>query len=168
MVLWKTKTQWAATGSLWISCSHDIYLQITIPMETSTEVLVVISLHAQGSLAPEPRFGGIFWVSKNPALNFTVSSTILHWYLTSKMDLSGVRRASSAGYRLPERNNGTRPITTQPPAERTRRAQGEAPSLELQQDKSDPVKKDHLWKELVWTEKRGVREWWAWLELDSV
>ena len=75
------------------------------------------------------------------------------------MDLSGVRRASSAGYRLPERNNGTRPITTQPPAERTRRAQGEAPSLELQQDKSDPVKKDHLWKELVWTEKRGVREW---------
>lgn len=164
MVLWKTKTQWAATGSLWISCSHDIYLQITIPMEASTEVLVVISLHAQGSLAPEPRFGGIFWVSKNPALNFTVSSTILHWYLTSKMDLSGVRRASSAGYRLPERNNGTRPITTQPPAERTRRAQGEAPSLELQQDKSDPVKKDHLWKELVWTEKRGVREWWAWLE----
>ncbi|KAM8737579.1 ciliary microtubule inner protein 5 [Acanthopagrus schlegelii] len=84
------------------------------------------------------------------------------------MDLSGVRRASSAGYRLPERNNGTRPMTTQPPAaERTRRAQGEAPSQELQQDKIDPVKKDHLWKELVWTEKRGVREWeknWGFLQ----
>lgn len=97
---------------------------------------------------------------KNPALSFAVPSTTFHWYLTSRMDLSGVRRASSAGYRLPERNNGTRPITTQPPAaERTRRAQGEAPSQELQQDKIDPVKKDHLWKELVWTEKRGVREW---------
>uniref|UniRef100_A0A673C932 Uncharacterized protein n=1 Tax=Sphaeramia orbicularis TaxID=375764 RepID=A0A673C932_9TELE len=32
------------------------------------------------------------------------------------MELNNARRASSAGYRLPERSNGTRPRTTQAPA----------------------------------------------------
>ncbi len=75
------------------------------------------------------------------------------------MDLSNVRRVSSAGYRLPERNNGTRPVTTQPPADRTRYAKGDAASAELNPDRSDPVKQDRVWKELVCSERRGVREW---------
>ncbi|GAA6235889.1 uncharacterized protein C2orf50 homolog [Lates japonicus] len=76
------------------------------------------------------------------------------------MDLNNVRRVSSAGYRLPERSNGTRPVTTQPPAaDRTRYAKGDAVSLEQSPDKRDPVKQDQVWKELVWSERRGVREW---------
>ncbi|XP_070835503.1 uncharacterized protein C2orf50 homolog [Chaetodon trifascialis] len=75
------------------------------------------------------------------------------------MDLNGVRRVSSAGYRLPERNNGIRPTRVQPPADGTRRAAGDAAPAELDPDRSDPVKQDRLWKELVWSERRGVREW---------
>ncbi|XP_070777163.1 uncharacterized protein C2orf50 homolog [Enoplosus armatus] len=76
------------------------------------------------------------------------------------MDLNNVRRVSSAGYRLPERNNGTRPIESQPPANRTRRAKGDAVSAEEPRtDRSDPVKRDQVWKELVCSERRGVREW---------
>ncbi|XP_022606720.1 uncharacterized protein C2orf50 homolog isoform X1 [Seriola dumerili] len=75
------------------------------------------------------------------------------------MDLSNVRRVSSAGYRLPERSNGTRPIATQPPADRTRYAKGDAVSLQQNPDKSDSVKQDRVWKELVWTERKGIQEW---------
>ncbi|KAM9341228.1 ciliary microtubule inner protein 5 [Symphorus nematophorus] len=83
------------------------------------------------------------------------------------MDLNGVRRATSAGYRLPERNNGTRPISSQPPAERTHRAKGDAASAERNPDKSDPVKQDLVWTEVVRTEKRVVGEWeknWGFLK----
>ncbi|XP_040917113.1 uncharacterized protein C2orf50 homolog [Toxotes jaculatrix] len=79
------------------------------------------------------------------------------------MDLNNIRRASSAGYRLPERSNGTRPVTTQPPADRTRRVKGDAVSLE---QNPDPVKEDQVWREVVWSERRGVREWeknWSFL-----
>ncbi|XP_026209818.1 uncharacterized protein C2orf50 homolog [Anabas testudineus] len=75
------------------------------------------------------------------------------------MDLNGIRRASSAGYRLPERSNGTRPVKAQPPADRTRHTKGDAVSLDQDQDKRDPVKQDQVWKELVWSERRGIREW---------
>ncbi|XP_071327241.1 uncharacterized protein C2orf50 homolog [Trachinotus anak] len=75
------------------------------------------------------------------------------------MDLNNVRRVSSAGYRLPERSSGARPLTTQPPAERTRYAKGDAVSVEPNPDKSDPVKQDRVWRELVWSERRGAREW---------
>ncbi|XP_033499020.1 ciliary microtubule inner protein 5 [Epinephelus lanceolatus] len=78
------------------------------------------------------------------------------------MDLNNVRRVSSAGYRLPERANGTRPITTRKPAaaaDRTRQAKGDAVSPELNPDRRDPVKQDQVWKEMVWSERRGVREW---------
>ncbi|XP_038584000.1 uncharacterized protein C2orf50 homolog [Micropterus salmoides] len=75
--------------------------------------------------------------------------------------MDNVRRVSSAGYRLtlPERNIGTRQVTTQPPADRTRSAKGDAASAELKPDKSDAVKLDKVWKEVVWSERRAVREW---------
>ncbi|XP_070699129.1 uncharacterized protein C2orf50 homolog [Pempheris klunzingeri] len=75
------------------------------------------------------------------------------------MDVNRVRRVSSAGYRLPDRSHGTRPASTPPPADRTRFAKGDAASAELSPDRSDPVKQDRVWKELVWSERRGVREW---------
>ncbi|XP_035530262.1 uncharacterized protein C2orf50 homolog [Morone saxatilis] len=75
------------------------------------------------------------------------------------MDLNSVRRVSSAGYRLPARNNGPRPVSSQPAANRTRQAKGDAASADLNPDKSDPVKQDQVWKEAVWSERRGVREW---------
>lgn len=77
------------------------------------------------------------------------------------MDLNNVRRVSSAGYRLPQRSNGTRPGSAQPPADRTRHAQREAASVEQNPDKSDPVKQDRVWKELMRGERRGIREWWV-------
>uniref|UniRef100_A0A3Q3WBI8 Uncharacterized protein n=1 Tax=Mola mola TaxID=94237 RepID=A0A3Q3WBI8_MOLML len=76
------------------------------------------------------------------------------------MDLSSVRRVSSAGYRLPERTRGTRPVSTEPPAERTRRGNKRDPaSPQLDQDRIDTVKQDQVWKDVVWNERRGVREW---------
>ncbi|XP_042356145.1 uncharacterized protein C2orf50 homolog [Plectropomus leopardus] len=76
------------------------------------------------------------------------------------MDLNNVRRVSSAGYRLPEPANETRPTTTrQPAADRTRSAKGDAVSAKQNPDRSDPVKQDRVWKEMVWSERRGVREW---------
>lgn len=78
------------------------------------------------------------------------------------MDLNNVRRVSSAGYRLPQRSNGSRPGSAQPPADRTRHAQREAADVEQQNpDKSDPVKQDRVWKELMRSERRGIREWWV-------
>ncbi|KAM6968917.1 ciliary microtubule inner protein 5 [Tautogolabrus adspersus] len=73
------------------------------------------------------------------------------------MDLH--RRVSSAGYRLPERNNSTRPISSQPAADRTRRAPGHTASTEQTSDIRDPVKQDRVWRELVVGERRRVREW---------
>lgn len=78
------------------------------------------------------------------------------------MDLNGVRRVSSAGYRLPERKSGTRPVSAQPPAaERARRVKSEPASAESNPDKSDTVKQDQVWKDLVWNERRAVEEWWG-------
>ncbi|KAM6917438.1 ciliary microtubule inner protein 5 [Lycodopsis pacificus] len=68
------------------------------------------------------------------------------------MDLNNVRRVSSAGYRLPDRAYGTKPITTQQPVDTTRHA-------EPNPDRRDPVKQDRVWKEAVLGERRGVREW---------
>lgn len=75
------------------------------------------------------------------------------------MDLNNIRRVTSAGYRLPERSSGTRPVNTQPPADRTRYTKGDAVSLDQNPDKRDPVKQDQVWKELVWSERKGIREW---------
>ncbi|KAG7510294.1 hypothetical protein JOB18_018176 [Solea senegalensis] len=73
------------------------------------------------------------------------------------MDLNYVRRASSAGYRLPGRSNGTRLITVQSSTDKRRTR--DAVSVEQSPGKSDNVKQDQLWKELVWSERRGIREW---------
>lgn len=74
------------------------------------------------------------------------------------MDSNGIRRVSSAGYRLPERK--PRPVSAQPVAERTRRViRREPESAEPITDKSDSVKQDQLWKDLVWNERRAVEEW---------
>ncbi|XP_035465884.1 uncharacterized protein C2orf50 homolog [Scophthalmus maximus] len=73
------------------------------------------------------------------------------------MDLNDVRRASSAGYRLPERSDGARPTTAQPPADRTRRAGGG--DAEQNPDRGDPVNQDQRWRESVWRERRAIREW---------
>ncbi|XP_042244659.1 uncharacterized protein C2orf50 homolog [Thunnus maccoyii] len=75
------------------------------------------------------------------------------------MDLNNVRRVSSAGYRLPQRSSETRPISTQPPADKSRYAKGDAVSAAHNPDRSDTVKQDQVWKESVWSERRGVREW---------
>ncbi|XP_023126397.1 uncharacterized protein C2orf50 homolog [Amphiprion ocellaris] len=64
------------------------------------------------------------------------------------------RRVSSAGYRLPERSTGTRTTTGGAPAERTTgQGSGQNP------DRSDGFKRDEVWKEMVWKERRGVLEW---------
>ncbi|KAK2826372.1 hypothetical protein Q5P01_020586 [Channa striata] len=75
------------------------------------------------------------------------------------MDMNNIKRVSSAGYRLPERSNGTRPTTKQPPADKTRSAKRDEVSLDRNPDKSDPAKQDEVWKELVWRERKGIREW---------
>lgn len=75
-----------------------------------------------------------------------------------RMDLNSIRRVSSAGYRLPERK--PRPVSAQPAAERSRRiTRREPPPAEHILDKSDSVKQDQVWKDLVWNERRAVEEW---------
>ncbi|XP_034530173.1 uncharacterized protein C2orf50 homolog isoform X2 [Notolabrus celidotus] len=73
------------------------------------------------------------------------------------MDLN--RRVSSAGYRLPERNKSTRPKSSQPAADRSRHVRGDKESTRETLEKSDTVKQDQVWKEVVWGERRGVKEW---------
>ncbi|TWW71690.1 uncharacterized protein C2orf50 homolog [Takifugu flavidus] len=79
------------------------------------------------------------------------------------MDLNSVRRASSAGYRLPERRSGTRPKSSEPSGERKRRSKREAvtiePNPEPNPDRTDSVKRDQMWKDLVLNERRGAQEW---------
>uniref|UniRef100_A0A3P8WIY5 Ciliary microtubule inner protein 5 n=1 Tax=Cynoglossus semilaevis TaxID=244447 RepID=A0A3P8WIY5_CYNSE len=70
------------------------------------------------------------------------------------------RMASSAGYRLPERYSRAAPLLTQPVPDWTRRTRDrDAVSSEQTPVTSDPVKQDTLWKELVWSERRGLQEW---------
>ncbi|XP_026079632.1 uncharacterized protein C2orf50-like [Carassius auratus] len=79
-----------------------------------------------------------------------------------------MRRATSAGYRLPDRPNG--PLASQSSgsvfrhsAGRTRNT-GEIPAQD--DDTRDPVKQDQVWREFVRTERIGVKEWeknWSFL-----
>ncbi|KAL0178177.1 hypothetical protein M9458_027071, partial [Cirrhinus mrigala] len=62
------------------------------------------------------------------------------------------RRATSAGYRLPDRPNG---LASQHSAGRTRNT-GETPAQD--DDTRDPVKQDQVWREFVRAERTGVKE----------
>ncbi|XP_054470502.1 uncharacterized protein C2orf50 homolog [Anoplopoma fimbria] len=75
--------------------------------------------------------------------------------------MNNVPRVSSAGYRLPERANGTGPRTSAvPPADRTRHVRGDgAVPVRSDPETGDPVKQDRVWKEAVWSERRGARDW---------
>uniref|UniRef100_A0A3Q3AL87 Uncharacterized protein n=1 Tax=Kryptolebias marmoratus TaxID=37003 RepID=A0A3Q3AL87_KRYMA len=67
------------------------------------------------------------------------------------MDLNSVRRASSAGYRFPDRSR------------ETGRSAGKA---RAGPDPADAVKEDQLWKDIVLRERRVTREWennWSFL-----
>ncbi|KAK7140398.1 hypothetical protein R3I94_012874 [Phoxinus phoxinus] len=85
------------------------------------------------------------------------------------MDRKGnTRRATSAGYRLPDRPNG--PLASQSSvsvfrnsAGRTRNT-GDTPAQG--DDTRDPVKQDQVWKEFVRAERTGLKEWeknWSFL-----
>ncbi|CAM4726241.1 unnamed protein product [Leuciscus chuanchicus] len=85
------------------------------------------------------------------------------------MDRKGnTRRATSAGYRLPDRPNG--PLASQSSvsvfrnsADRTRNT-GDTPAQ--CDDTRDPVKQDQVWKEFVRAERTGTKEWeknWSFL-----
>ncbi|XP_067241463.1 uncharacterized protein C2orf50 homolog [Chanodichthys erythropterus] len=85
------------------------------------------------------------------------------------MDRKGnMRRATSAGYRLPDRPNG--PLASQSSVSvfrhsvnRTRNT-GETPAQD--DDTRDPVKQDQVWKEFVRAERTGMKEWeknWSFL-----
>ncbi|XP_048062065.1 uncharacterized protein C2orf50 homolog [Megalobrama amblycephala] len=79
-----------------------------------------------------------------------------------------MRRATSAGYRLPDRPNG--PLASQSSVSvfrhsvsRTRNT-GETPAQD--DDTRDPVKQDQVWKEFVRAERTGMKEWeknWSFL-----
>ncbi|XP_059421477.1 uncharacterized protein C2orf50-like [Carassius carassius] len=79
-----------------------------------------------------------------------------------------MRRATSAGYRLPDRPKG--PLASQSSvsvfrhlAGRTRNS-GQIPAQD--DDTRDPVKQDQVWREFVRTERIGVKEWeknWSFL-----
>ncbi|XP_069580027.1 uncharacterized protein C2orf50 homolog [Brachyistius frenatus] len=83
------------------------------------------------------------------------------------MDLNNVRRLSSAGYRSPERLNGSRTTTTTTqPADGTENTGGGTAHVVPNPDRTDAVKQDQAWKELVWRERRGALEWeknWSFL-----
>ncbi|XP_061552748.1 uncharacterized protein C2orf50 homolog [Phycodurus eques] len=83
------------------------------------------------------------------------------------MDFDNVRRASSAGYRLPERAKGTGPKTKQvAPASKSQQRGKDTRPTARDADASDPVKRDRAWKEMVWSERTAVLEWdknWSFL-----
>ncbi|XP_056327308.1 uncharacterized protein C2orf50 homolog [Danio aesculapii] len=84
------------------------------------------------------------------------------------MDRKGnVRRATSAGYRLPDRPNG--PLASQSSVSVFRHSAGRARNGEppaQNEDTRDPVKQDQVWREFVRAERSGVKEWeknWSFL-----
>ncbi|XP_017281610.1 uncharacterized protein C2orf50 homolog [Kryptolebias marmoratus] len=81
------------------------------------------------------------------------------------MDLNSVRRASSAGYRFPDRSRETgRSAGSAPPA--ANRARYDRVEARAGPDPADAVKEDQLWKDIVLRERRVTREWennWSFL-----
>lgn len=78
-----------------------------------------------------------------------------------------VRRATSAGYRLPERPSV--PLASQSSVSVARPSQGRTRSepSDRDTDTRDPVKQDQVWREFVRAERTGVKEWeknWSFLK----
>ncbi|XP_072314021.1 uncharacterized protein C2orf50 homolog [Eucyclogobius newberryi] len=73
------------------------------------------------------------------------------------MEMTGMRRVSSAGYRLQPRTTAVRPKSSQSRVDRSLYAQGDGAPLSTGQE--DPVKQDLKWRELVWSERRSLKEW---------
>ncbi|XP_072532845.1 uncharacterized protein C2orf50 homolog [Salminus brasiliensis] len=80
-----------------------------------------------------------------------------------------VRRATSAGYRLPERPSvalaSQSSVSVVRPSQGRTRSTGEPPERDI--DTRDPVKQDQVWREFVLTERTGVKEWeknWSFLK----
>ncbi|XP_030628911.1 ciliary microtubule inner protein 5 [Chanos chanos] len=88
------------------------------------------------------------------------------------MDRKGnLRRATSAGYRLPERAGVT--LTSQSSVSVLRHSQnrtrntGSSETSAQDADTRDPVKQDQVWREFVRAERTGVKEWeknWSFLK----
>ncbi|XP_052006451.1 uncharacterized protein C2orf50-like [Xyrauchen texanus] len=85
------------------------------------------------------------------------------------MDRKGnMRRATSDGYRLPDRPNG--PIASQSSVSVFRHSTSRTRNTEIQaqdDDTRDPVKQDQVWREFVRAERTGVKEWennWSFLK----
>ncbi|XP_017573748.1 uncharacterized protein C2orf50 homolog [Pygocentrus nattereri] len=85
------------------------------------------------------------------------------------MDRKGtVRRATSAGYRLPERPSVA--LASQSSVSVVRPLPGRARSNEPPErdiDTRDPVKQDQVWREFVHAEQTGAKEWeknWGFLK----
>uniref|UniRef100_A0A4W4HBL5 Uncharacterized protein n=1 Tax=Electrophorus electricus TaxID=8005 RepID=A0A4W4HBL5_ELEEL len=80
-----------------------------------------------------------------------------------------VRRATSAGYRLPDRPNIS--LISQSSVSMLRHSQGRTRNTDESpargSDTRDPVKRDQVWKEFVRMERAGVKEWeknWSFLK----
>ncbi|KAM9433316.1 ciliary microtubule inner protein 5 [Salvelinus alpinus] len=87
------------------------------------------------------------------------------------MDTKGNKRATSAGYRLPDPPNvalisqSSVSVYKLPP-NRTRNTRGGESPWE-NPDSRDPVKQDQVWSEFVRAERNGVKEWqknWSFLK----
>ncbi|XP_053476218.1 uncharacterized protein C2orf50 homolog [Ictalurus furcatus] len=81
-----------------------------------------------------------------------------------------IRRATSAGYRLPERPSvalaSQSSVSVKRPPQSGPRNTSEPPP-ERDPDTRDPVKQDRVWRELVRAERDGVKEWeknWSFLK----
>ncbi|XP_036399020.1 uncharacterized protein C2orf50 homolog [Megalops cyprinoides] len=83
---------------------------------------------------------------------------------------ANIRRATSAGYRLPDRStvgltsHSTVSVHRQPAGRTRNTGGGSGPTQDP--DTKDPVKQDQVWREFVHTEWTGVKQWqknWSFL-----
>lgn len=72
-----------------------------------------------------------------------------------------IRRATSAGYRLPERPSGALASHSSVCVKRAPQSglSTSEPLPERDPDTRDPVKQDRVWRELVRAERDRVKEW---------
>ncbi|CAL1574752.1 unnamed protein product [Knipowitschia caucasica] len=71
------------------------------------------------------------------------------------MEIRGMQRVSSAGYRLQPRTPAPRPRSSQTHGGWSAPTPGDHGASPDQ----DPVRQDLVWREMVWKERRGAKEW---------